>query len=109
MPTSEDRVTTVCVISHSGLATGYVVQILSAADNIRVISLDEIIRNPHDASSTVFLFDASSLKLPLGECLRRLRHHFVKSRFIVVDQGSNAEELVTCYNWVYTATSRAVT
>lgn len=85
---------TACIVSHSILASQYLLLVLTQAPNIRSARLDEFIRNPADPKSTVFIFDASSLSLPLGECMRRLQIRFSGARYLVIDKTQTSRQIV---------------
>lgn len=89
-----DCALTACVIAHSSLATKYLLQALANTSSIHSLLLEEFIEDPPDPQATVFIFDASSLKLPLRECMRRLQIRFAGARYLVIDKTRTVHDVV---------------
>jgi DNA-binding NarL/FixJ family response regulator len=60
---------------------------------IRPIAFENVSMRIASASCSVFIFDNSCLLIPLGECLRRLRHVHTGGRYIVIDSRRSEEEV----------------
>lgn len=93
LPDSSQFTLTACIVAHSGLANRYLLQVLAETAGIRSVPLEEFIEDPGDPQSTVFIFDASSLKLPLGECMRRLQMGFSGARYLVIDRTKTIHQI----------------
>lgn len=94
LPDHLKPVFTACIIADSGLAEKFLLQILNPLSGIDPILLPEFIKAPRDPRSTVFIFDASSLRLPLAECIRRLLVHFAGAKYLVIDNARHATDVV---------------
>lgn len=75
---------TACIVAQSGLANEYLLQTLAHSSNLHPMLLDEFVGGAENPHSTVFILDDSSLKLPLGECLRRLQVRYVGAKYLVI-------------------------
>jgi DNA-binding NarL/FixJ family response regulator len=85
---------TACIIAQSGLAEKFLLQVLSPLSGLDPIPLKEFIKAPRNPRSTVFIFDASSLVLPLAECVRRLLGPFAGAKYLVIDRARTAPDVV---------------
>jgi len=84
---------TACIVGHSALANEYLLQALAHSANIHSMLLDEFVGASEDPHSTVFIFDGSSLRLPLGECLRRLQARYSGAKYLVIGNVKSASEV----------------
>jgi DNA-binding NarL/FixJ family response regulator len=84
---------TACIIAHSRLAKEYLLQALAQSSNIHAMLLDDFVGGSEDPCSTVFIFDGASLRLPLGECLRRLQVRYAGAKYLVVGNVITASDV----------------
>ena len=84
---------TACIIAQSGLASEYLKQALAHASEIHSMSLEEFVKVPRQSQSTVFIFDVSALRLPLGECMRRLQVRYAGAKYLVIGKVIHASEV----------------
>lgn len=84
---------TACIITHSGLANQYLQQAMAASSSFDSIPLDEFVSSSRDSELTIFILDASSLRLPLGECLRRLHVRYATAKYLVIGKVRSVPDL----------------
>jgi DNA-binding NarL/FixJ family response regulator len=84
---------TTCVVANSRLASEYILQWLASDPGLGPTSLDQFVDHPAPSAQTVFVFDGASLRLPLGESVRRLRHRFEDAKYLLIDIARTRQEL----------------
>jgi NarL family two-component system response regulator LiaR len=96
MPRAISRTTLqVCSVARNCLAEAYIEQLLRADPRISAFNLKRYVQlSPDLRRNPVFVIDQCGLEIPLGECLRQLRHHSLDARFLVLDEHKSNEEIV---------------
>lgn len=92
--TPTESIFTICVVARSRLASEYVLEILSKDCTFRPILFGDFLEQALEPEVLTFVIEASSLTLPLGECMRRLRLRYARARYLVIDHERRKEDVV---------------
>ncbi|MFB3922926.1 MAG: LuxR C-terminal-related transcriptional regulator [Terriglobia bacterium] len=85
----------VYLVESNPLASYYVLGLLAKDPQLRASDFQTITKlRIAEHAVSVFLLDSRELRLPLSECLRRLRTEHPGAKFVVMDQEESKENII---------------
>lgn len=85
----------VCLVGQSPLALEYLSAIVHKDPTVEIVRIQSLAAPREDQPpEPIFVIDNCGLQVPLSECIRRLRYHYPKARFVVLDRELGNEDLL---------------
>ncbi len=85
----------VCLVGQNPLAIEYLSAIVGKDSAVEMVSIQALAAQREDhPPEPIFVIDNCGLQVPLSECIRRLRFHHPRARFVVLDRKLGNEDLL---------------
>ncbi len=85
----------VCLVGQSPLALEYLSAIIQKDPALEVVGIQALVaQGEKPLPEPIFIIDNCGLPVPLSECIRRLRFHYPKARYVVLGRELSNEDLL---------------